>query len=352
VSRTEKEREASRILVPIPLDLMGTTDTILKGVLKMPCYRPLKAYADGKTAKGKTKYLVRGYETNNSGVANYKYRSLIKQDYIKIPCGHCLGCRLEKAKQWAIRCVLESKEYTNNYFLTLTYNNENLPDNYSLKKADWKKFEKDIRRYYEYHYQHYGIRFFACGEYGELLKRPHYHAIMFNLPIYDLEYESKTKENNVLWTSETINKIWGKGYVIIGSVNQASANYTARYILKKQNHGGTDTREPEFIAMSRRPGIAKKYYDEHKDEIFKNDELFITDKDGVAKKVLPPRYYEYLYEKTNEQELKQIKERRYDNAETQMKLILQKTTQTEREYLQTCEDTKKEQIKSLKRKLL
>lgn len=119
--------------------------------------------------------------------------------YQKIPCGKCIGCRLDYSRQWATRCMLESKDYQQNWFITLTYDEENKPLmmwgvdedgliyepqedwNGTLNPKDLTKFIKDLRRYWKYHFNEDNIRFYACGEYGGQTKRPHYHAIIFNL---------------------------------------------------------------------------------------------------------------------------------------------------------------------------
>ena len=86
-------------------------------------------------------------------------------DVALIPCGRCMECRLEYSRQWANRQMLEAATSDNNWFLTLTYDDEHLPKNSqgypTLVKNDVKKFMKDLREYYSYHYGISGIRFFA-----------------------------------------------------------------------------------------------------------------------------------------------------------------------------------------------
>ena len=91
-------------------------------------------------------------------------------EVVQVPCGNCIGCRLDYSRQWANRCYLESLGSKNVYFITLTYDDEHLPvgkfGNNTLVPDDLKKFLKDLRRYYSYHYKLDNIRYFACGEYG------------------------------------------------------------------------------------------------------------------------------------------------------------------------------------------
>lgn len=139
---------------------------------------------------------------------------------ITIPCGQCIGCRLERSRQWAMRCVHESKLYTYNSFITLTYNNESLPANGSLDKTHYQKFMKRFRK------QHpkKTIRFYMCGEYGDQTLRPHYHAIIFNHHFDDRKHHNTIKGNK-LYKSDILQETWGKGHCLIGDVTFESAAY-------------------------------------------------------------------------------------------------------------------------------
>lgn len=236
-----------------------------------------------------------------------------------LPCGHCIGCRLEYSRQWAIRCVLESMLHECNFFITLTYDDLHLPtaprsmtisddtgevlrDGYShpLDPPALTKFFKDLRRYYSYHYKLDGIRFFACGEYGDKSGRPHYHAIIFNLPIFDLKFYKRSFDGHPLYTSEILNNIWGNGYVVIAECCYDTCAYVARYITKKQVGRNKDFYDymalvPEFVRMSRRPGIAKGYYDANSDHIYDVDHVTIVGADGKAIQPRPPKYFDACY---------------------------------------------------------
>lgn len=219
-----------------------------------------------------------------------------KYEVVQIPCGCCIGCRLDYSRQWANRCYLESLGSEHTYFITLTYDDENVPigknGNNTLRPDDLKKFLKDLRAYYKYHYNLDNIRFFACGEYGDMSLRPHYHLICFNLPIYDLDpnfiYEENGKkyitqhvENGyIYYYSDIIHKIWNKGNILIGEATWQSMAYVARYVTKKIK--GKDAEvydalgiESEFVRMSRMPGIGEAYFKEHYKEIYLNDNIII-----------------------------------------------------------------------------
>lgn len=262
----------------------------------MSCFKPLTGwYSKFKNPSGKRSIVF------NSREALDPYHSL------SIPCGQCIGCRLEKSRQWAIRCSLESQLYQNSYFLTLTYDDEHLPKSGSLVPDDLQKFLKRLRRYVEYHGSDEKIRFFACGEYGDNFLRPHYHAIIFNLDISDLKRFSTSFSGDIYYTSETINQIWKNGYVIIGEVTFESCAYVARYVTKKMTGSQADFyyegRQPEFVRMSRRPGIGSAWLDQYKSDVYPHD--YIVIRDGI--KVKPPKYFDKLFESIAPDEMSMIK---------------------------------------------
>lgn len=262
----------------------------------MSCFKPLTGwYSKFKNPSGKRSIVF------NSREALDPYHSL------SIPCGQCIGCRLEKSRQWAIRCSLESQLYQNSYFLTLTYDDEHLPKSGSLVPDDLQKFLKRLRRYVEYHGSDKKIRFFACGEYGDNFLRPHYHAIIFNLDISDLKRFSTSFSGDIYYTSETINQIWKNGYVIIGEVTFESCAYVARYVTKKMTGSQADFyyegRQPEFVRMSRRPGIGSAWLDQYKSDVYPHD--YIVIRDGI--KVKPPKYFDKLFESIAPDEMSMIK---------------------------------------------
>ena len=135
----------------------------------MPCYRPIKGYRSRRL----------NAETGKRPVV-FNPRDGFYDQPVDLPCGQCIGCRLERSRQWAIRCVHEASLHERNCFITLTYRDECLPTNGSLDLDAFQKFMKRLRRRFGE-----GVRFFHCGEYGENFGRPHYHAILFNLDFSD-----------------------------------------------------------------------------------------------------------------------------------------------------------------------
>lgn len=226
---------------------------------------------------------------------------------VEIPCGQCIGCRLERSRQWAIRCVHEASLYEENCFLTLTYSPENLPVNGSLDKSHFQKFMKRLRK----RFPDRKIRYFQCGEYGDLYQRPHYHACLFNFDFPDKQLY-KVTDGIRTYTSELLEEIWGLGFCIIGSVTFESAAYVARYITKKitgekaSEHYGD--RQDEYVTMSRRPGIATDWFNTYKDDVFPSDFIVIN-----GKKVGVPKFYDGLLEEEVLDAIK--KDRRYSAYE-------------------------------------
>ena len=216
---------------------------------------------------------------------------------VTIPCGQCIGCRLERSRQWAVRCCHEAVLHKKNCFITLTFNNDSLakiaPDG-SLEKKEFVKFMKRLRKYCD----HSGcgkIRFFHCGEYGSKLKRPHHHAIIFGFDFPDKKF-LKVKGGFPYYTSDLLSELWPYGYNVIGNVTFESCAYVARYICKKVNGDLADDYykglRPEYVTMSRRPGIGKDFYDKYSTSIYPNDKIVI--RNNIITK--PPRYYDKLLE--------------------------------------------------------
>lgn len=165
---------------------------------------------------------------------------------ILVPCGQCIACRLNKARQWSIRCMHEARYHSDNAFVTLTYSSDFLPENSSLVKSDLQKFFKRLRK------RGYIFRYYACGEYGDESGRPHYHAILFGVA-------------RDLRTQRDISDCWRFGMVHVGDVTLDSANYVAGYVVKKQT--GKEGKAfykskgllPPFCLMSRRPGVGAQW---------------------------------------------------------------------------------------------
>ncbi len=204
--------------------------------------------------------------------------------------------------------------YEQNCFITLTYDNEHLPEDGSLKKRHFQLFMKRLRKYFP----NSKIRYFHCGEYGAKLARPHYHAILFNFDFLDKVFHSQSGDNR-LYTSEVLSKIWAHGFCIIGSVSFESAAYVARYIMKKvtgeaagEHYADKDTgvsRTPEYTTMSRGGknghGIGYDWFERFSGDVFPDDSVILR---GLSMK--PPKYYDSIYEISDPDEYRRIKSKR------------------------------------------
>lgn len=199
-------------------------------------------------------------------------------DGLLVPCGKCIGCRIAKRKEWVLRMVHELDSHEEACFITLTYDNDNVPVNketefYTLRKKDLQKYFKRLRkRIYPRK-----IRYYACGEYGDQTLRPHYHAIIFGLGL------SKSDQDQIIAS-------WQYGLVHIGLAEPDSIRYVAQYIDKKftgdlaDEEYGHKGREPVFRLQSL--GIGRDFCDKNSEQLIHNK---CTTMKGILHKL--PRYY-------------------------------------------------------------
>lgn len=301
--------------------------------------------------------------------------------WVKIPCGQCLGCRLDYSRMWADRCMLEASLYEHNCFLTLTYSDDNLPyadtlDRFSgslenrpiLVKKHFQDFMKRLKANLNYLKPGYGdgVRVYYCGEYGSQTLRPHFHAILFNCDFSDKLFW-KMKNGNRLYNSAFLDNAWKHGYGVIGDVTWESCAYVARYVMKKQigfekkaydeafeKLSLSDLKDlsympGEFVGMSRRPGIARQYYDEHRDEIYALDKIVLPANKGNVRQARPGRYYDSIYDIEKPDEFAQLKALRRHKAKDNMKLQLSRTDLSELEYNAVREQKAQRRVKKLLR---
>lgn len=275
----------------------------------MPCYFPLQAISVpryGDTVKRSIKFSHERSLLFKSGS-----KLPANSNALQIPCGKCMGCRLERSRQWAARCMHEAKMYEDNCFITLTYSDDFLPSDGSLVRKHVQDFMKRLRQ----EFSGRTIRFFGCGEYGEGLNRPHYHLCLFNLHFED---RVKFKRINDFWfyTSDVLTSLWKFGHCLISDFSFETAAYVARYCTKKINgdlaksHYGI--RVPEFVMFSNRPGIGKPWFDKFgQTDVFPSDTISVR---GAHCK--PPRYYDLLRERVDPDGLAKAKEARRIRGES------------------------------------
>ena len=251
----------------------------------MPCYHPLQAEFR-ILPSGKKELMFRSYGTERAIKA---FESGVPHDFsniVRLPCGRCMGCKLERARQWAMRCMHEASLYDKNCFLTLTYADNKLPSDRSVNRRHVQLFLKRLRRAYPKAV----IRYFGCGEYGERLGRPHYHLCVFGFDFPDKLLHT-ISGGHKLYRSASLEALWGFGHCLIGDLTFGSAGYVARYCTKKVTGAMADDhyngRTPEFACMSLKPGIGSGWYDKWKFDCYPSDFLVTR---GVRCK--PPRFYD------------------------------------------------------------
>lgn len=265
----------------------------------MACYKPLYGTRrkDGKLSVRRDPWY-------------YQFRETM----LVVSCGQCTGCRLERSRQWAVRITHEAQMHEANSFLTLTYDDAHLPPDLSLRIRDFQLFMKRLRKWRANedkvaNKEPYRLRFFHCGEYGDLRSRPHYHACLFGEDFSSDRKHFKGSAENKLYTSKLLDTLWGHGYAVIGNLTFDSAAYVARYCMKKitgpksvEHYNG---RKPEYTSMSRRPGIGKPWLDKYKSDVYPDD--FVISKGNKAQ---PPKYYDGQYQLENPTVMAEIKKRR------------------------------------------
>lgn len=272
----------------------------------MSCTHPRQVYQH-RFAKGKVLFQQK-YASQPS-----LYKPL------QIPCGQCIKCRLKHAHEWGMRCMFESTLHEQNSFITLTYNDENLPKNSNLERRDFQLFMKRLRK----KFTGVTIRNFYCGEYGGKLGRPHFHAILFGLDFSDKVFHSKSKSGFPQYFSQVLSDTWGKGFCTIGDVVYRTCAYVAQYVLKKKTGEQSVThydyvdpvtfevfkRTPEFSQPSLGKAIGKGWYELWKDDVFPSDTVIIDEKERK-----PPRLFLSLYELENPVAAQIIKDNRAQAA--------------------------------------
>ncbi|UDN67540.1 replication initiator protein [robinz microvirus RP_40] len=253
----------------------------------MTCYGPIAAYRPLRK-EGGDRRLVFDPRKSETGVR------------MLIPCGRCTGCRLERSRQWAMRCMHEKQMHRASSFVTLTYDKDSLPEGGSLSLAHYTRFMKRLR-----HKFGDGVRFCGCGEYGDVTFRPHYHLLLLNVDFGDRKYYKCSDSGLPLYVSKELDSLWSEdgkqfGLCNIGNVDFDSCCYVARYIMKKVI--GDDTfdsslfdwetglvKEAPFMTMSRRPGLGSSWYAKFGPHAYEWDSVVFK---GVE--VPPPRFYDNL----------------------------------------------------------
>lgn len=307
----------------------------------MACYHPISAYMS--LAAGRKVISTKAKPDSKS---------------IRLPCGRCIGCRLERSRQWAVRLMHELKSHEKSSFLTLTFDDDHLPYPPSLDSKLFQRFMKRLRKWQASCTDDGRLRFFHCGEYGDENGRPHYHVILFGQDFSrDRRFVKKTDRGDDLYESDDLGRAWPFGNAWIGDVTFESCAYVARYITKKVT--GRKAREhyqwidgstgevfdlkPEYATMSRNPGIGAKHFERFQRDIYPSDEVIVR-----GRSCKPPKFYDRRLEQTDPEMYQLLKEQREFALEQD---LIRNGPEYSEARLAVKETVKLAQIQSLKRKL-
>lgn len=323
----------------------------------MSCYHPILAVRSQElTDKGCRKVVPIGR------LDKFTEEDIKKnKDSLLIPCGKCIGCRLDYSRYWADRMMLELETAKKGVFLTLTYDDENIhwsqfdennnPMYGTLDKEDCQLFMKRLRKYFN----DIRIRFYLAGEYGPSTLRPHYHCILFGISLDDIgdcTPFGRNELNQQYYISERIRRIWKKGNVLLSDVSWNTCAYVARYVTKKLNGVMEDQYAArnvikEFSVMSRKPGIGAEYLENHPD-CLDYQSINLSTPEG-ALKIRIPKYYLQKVKLTDKELYDKIVAERKKFADDGLLIELQETDRGMDEYFAGKELHKVADIRALKR---
>lgn len=220
----------------------------------MPCFSPIPSVMTEESDGNKRMALK---HTRRQAAIETPDGSCV----VELACGHCEGCRANRARSWAIRCFHEAQLHTrmtedgpvsNNSFLTLTY--KTAPPELDLR--DFQLFMKRLRKRSDNY-----LRVFYCGEYGEKNSRPHFHALIFGEDWHaDSRPAPVSDPRSNLRVSDKVTTAWGHGFAYVGPLNFATASYTAGYAAKKLRKTQYEDSAPGGWIKSE--AAAEKYYDD------------------------------------------------------------------------------------------
>lgn len=339
----------------------------------MTCYHPIKAFIINDISDKHLNERHFIFADSDKEYVIYHHQKIT--DYLLLPCRKCIGCQMDRSRDWATRMMLELNYHDKACFITLTYDDDHVPvspiecdengtiieGKMTLRKKDLQDFMKRLRK----HYEPEKIRFFGCGEYGSRTFRPHYHVVLFGVDFSEDRYIWKNRDGYIDYRSHTLEKIWTEGNSLINVVNWNTCAYVARYVTKKVDshkiHYQTFGIEPEFQTMSRKPGLGYKFFEEHAREIYgeyldgeieqpgiKDPKVYMkTNKGAMSIRASP--YFDRKMAEIDPDLMDVINERRRKVGTLNYENLLRGTDKKLGEVLRDQEKYFKSRIKSLKR---
>lgn len=220
----------------------------------------------------------------------------------KFRCNKCPNCRKTRSEGWAFRLLQEQKKSVSSAFVTLTYNEEEVPQTenglLSLSKKDLQDFHKRLRKqmgswFGKDRFNEHPIRYYAVGEYGGKTERPHYHGIYYNIPKVVLE------------DPLVLEAIWKKGRIQIDKAEPGSMRYVTNYINKSITEHGEDERAREFSLMSK--GLGKGYLTEAIIDYYASSKTPYILKEGGSKQAMPRYYKDKIFQGLTEVEKREMR---------------------------------------------
>lgn len=268
----------------------------------MACYRPIEAWQP-------------------LGGGQVVFRELKDHLELKVPCGHCVGCHLDRSRAWAFRCLHEASLHEVNEFVTLTYDDDHLPELGSLDYSHFQQFMRRLRLaigILDVTLWQWLPRYFVAGEYGEKNARPHFHALLFGCSFPDRVLHRTSNSGSPLYSSWLLKELWPHGEALTGAVTAESAAYVARYCMKKIPKGSSHaafekhyaSRVPEMVRMSLKPGIGQQWYGKYWSDVYPDGRVVMRG----GKSFRAPRYYDKLYERFNPRGFAELQCSRLENG--------------------------------------
>ncbi len=239
----------------------------------MTCYHPIPCYYNSLSREPISFTRPKGSSNDSIG-----------WNKISVPCGKCIGCKLDHSRDWVCRLLMEYDINSTGIFLTLTYDDTKRLT-YSLVKKDVQNFLKRLRKFYK----NIKFKYYVAGEYGPSTFRPHYHMILFGYDFFDNDLIKISKS---IFSHRILSKLWGNGNIRFSFISKENIAYCTHYCLKKADLSFQRPSDltrfglvNEFQLCSKFLGL--DYFNLHKDDILKNNGIIYFN--GISYSL--PRYF-------------------------------------------------------------